>query len=71
VGGARDDTNSPRWSYPESCDAREDDDSAEEVAQMNPARVRDGQPDGIDGPNVHDHDRGAENDEERAKPPLH
>ena len=56
-------TNSPRWSCPESCDAHEHDDSTEEVAQMNSVRVRDGQQDRvIDGPNLHDHDRAAEND---------
>jgi hypothetical protein len=63
--------NSPRWSCPESSDAREDDDSTERVAQMNPVRVRDGQPDHVDGRHLHDHDCAAENDEERAKPPLH
>ena len=57
---------SPPWSCPESCDAREDDDSTEEVAQMNSVRVREGQPDRVDGPNLHDHDRAAENYEERA-----
>ena len=62
---------SARWSGPESCDAREDDDSAEEVAQMNAVRVRDGQGDRVDGLNLHDHDRAAENYEERAKRPLH
>ena len=57
---------SPPWSCPESCDAREDDDSTEEVAQMNSVRARDGQRDRVDGPNLHDHDRAAENYEERA-----
>ena len=57
---------SPPWSCPESCDAREDDDSTEEVAQMNSVRVRKGQRDRVDGPNLHDHDRAAKNYEERA-----
>jgi hypothetical protein len=64
-------TNSPRRSCPENCDAHEDDDSAEEVAQMNPVRARDGQRGLVDGRDLHDHDCAAENDEERTKPPLH
>jgi hypothetical protein len=38
---------------------------------MNPVPVHHGQNGRVDGPKLHDHDRAAESDEERTKPPLH